>query len=306
MTAIAIIHSGTFGADNQTCFSAGLSAGLGASPMPSIATKDAQGIYRNIRGLIRQAITQTPSLDLIVTAGGLIVANAAEAELTQGTDPQFVFLSGVIPPSAGPKNSGGASLNVPVENMNRRNLLTSRPTPVPSGNIYLVVNNNAAIRDLEIAGWTNVARFFASGPSPDDNTNDTASTNNFIAEFRTLAGMSPTPLGLVISPSPYFRHWRSAFTKALAHVLPVPVCYPFQDFVVAAGATNPGNNMSLNRPFLSRPNTASAAEIANTAYYRLGLKAGTFLARKTATTPRPNVGKVQWDGTNPGSWVPVP
>lgn len=103
----------------------------------------------------------------------------------------------------------------------------------------------------------------------------------------------------MISPDPYFRLWRTAFTIALANQLPVPVCYSYHDLVEAANTTgNAANSVSLDKPWLSRPPGAAAADIAKTAYYQLGLKAGRYLVAKASGHPKQFVGITTWMGTD--------
>jgi hypothetical protein len=95
----------------------------------------------------------------------------------------------------------------------------------------------------------------------------------------------------VISADPYFRLWRTAFTTALGNILPVPVCYPFQDFKDAIQPNQPNydNSAVLDLPQLNDPNDSSNSE---TAYYKLGWQAGRYLAGTA------NVRVVTWDWQN--------
>jgi hypothetical protein len=250
MATIAIVTSIQFGGHPRSCFEAGLSASGAAHPITIAPPYEAQGNYGVLNTLVSNAASTHP--DLIVTAGGLAAATAASSMLNQGNgDPQFVYLSGVLLTGSNPCNSGGVNQNVPLENTERRNKLTGHPPPfnVNPARIWLVVNNNNPISTQEGTSWgTNVHPFFASGPNPPTNANDATASNHFIQEFAALAAEANPPLGLVISPDPYFRLWRTAFTIALANRLPVPVCYSYHDFVDAASTTaNAANSVRLSR-----------------------------------------------------------
>jgi hypothetical protein len=297
MTTIAVVTAITFGGNLQTCFEAGLNASAGHSvTIPHVF--EAKGDYGvlTLQTLVQYAASTKP--DLIVTAGGLPAAMAAANTLDPQTDPQFVYLSGILLNTTNTCNSGGVNQNVPMQNQARKSTLTGRvadPT-----RIWLVVNNNNTIfSNAEIAAWgkASVQEFFQGSPTnPPTNTNDNTNNNHFIQEFQALASMATPPLGLVISPDPYFRHWRTAFTIALDDQLPVPVCYPYHEFVDAAAPTgNHGNSISLDEPALARG--AGPTPLTDTAYYQLGLKAGQFLTAKASGHPKQFVGVTTWNGT---------
>jgi hypothetical protein len=303
MATIAIVTSTSYGLNNQASFNAGLTSSLGGQPQPTIPPAlAANGIYDSatLRNLVRTAANSRP--DLIVTAGGLVTAMAAAAELTQPNDPKCVFLSGTDLPAGTPTLAlaGGVNMNNPDEDIERKRVLTDPPFNVPPGQIYLVVNHNAPMSDIDAHNWppAKVARFFSGGANPPTNANDTSANNHFIAEFRALAGRSPRPRGLVISADPYFRLWRTAFTIALAHEIPVPVCYAFQDFLDAIdaqpGKPNLANSRALDLPRLNNP---AIANDPDTAYFKLGSQAGRFISGTA------DVGVIDWDARNT-QWLP--
>ncbi len=293
MPNIAIVTSISFGGNNAACFNAGLASTFGGPTQ--ITTFSSNGDYdpNKLRCLTRSAANSGP--DLIVTAGGLVTAVAAAAELTTA-DPKFVFLSGAaLPGPKPPALAGGVNINNASEDVARKQVLTGRPFNVPSGHIYLVVNNNSPLNDG--AGWppAKVARFFNNAPNPP--TNDPNTGVHFIAEFQALAQQNPTPGGLVVSADPYFRLWRTAFTVALAAVLPVPVCYAYQDFIDAINALpntpNINNSRALDLPNLNNPANPNDP---NTAYFQLGKQAGRFLAGTA------DMKVVKWDAGN-NTWL---
>jgi hypothetical protein len=294
MATVAIVTSISFGSDNEACFKKGLLAILGTLPT-ILPPFEARGDYNLLRTLVTSAARNNPKPDLIVTAGGLVTADAASKVLGQ-TDPKFIFLSGDMLSVAHPTAlAGGVNMNCPGEDQVRRKKLTDPPFSVPTGKIYLVVNSNALMSDNDATGWPSakVARFFKGIPNP-DNTN----VNNFVAEFKALAQNNPRPEGLVISADSYFRLWRTAFTAALGTTLPVPVCSPFQDFIDAINnqSTKPNiaNSISLDLPKLNNPTND---DDPNTAYFQLGKQAGRFLANAT------DVKVVAWDAAT-SKWLP--
>jgi hypothetical protein len=168
----------------------------------------------------------------------------------------------------------------------------------PPGKIYLIVNYNAPMSGKDSLNWppAKVAKFFDGRQNPPTNTRDATANNNFIAEFKTLAQQTPRPEGLVVHADPYFRLWRTAFVIALADQLPVPVCYPYNDYISAVNSLhrklNINNSIALDEPPLNNPNNDSDPL---TAYFQLGKQVGRYLAGTA------NVKVVTWDPGNK-SW----
>ena len=296
MATIAIVTSTTFGSDNAACFKSGLSSSLGGNPQPTILPpfQSPNGSYdlATLQPLIRSAVNNNPGPDLIVTAGGLPTAMAAAAELTHPNDPKFIFLIGDALGGNPTALAGGVNMNNPSEDTARKKLLTDPPFNVAPGKLYLVVNSNINASPMshnDAHNWppAKVAKFFNGVPNPPD------PTATFNTEFTNLKNSNPTPEGLVISADPYFRLWRTAFTAALGSILPVPVCYPFQDFIDAINnqpnTPNIHNSVALEQPKLNNPNDSSDA---STAYFQLGKQTGRFLAGTA------NVKVVNWDAAN--------
>lgn len=293
MTNVAIVTSISFGGDNAACFNKGLLSVLAAAPnIPD--PFQANGVYdtNTLRTLVRNAANSYPRPDLIVAAGGLVMAQAAAAELTNA-DPKFVYLTGDTLTGNAPAAAGGVNMNNPGEDQVRKQLLKDNFGLQP-GKLYLVVNFNAPMSGNDANNWppAKVAKFFQNGNPPGDPTND------LNTEFTNLKNSNPTPEGLVISADPYFRLWRTAFTKALGNILAVPVCYPFQDYIDAINAEpnqpNLGNSVALDQPKL---NNSTNDSDPNTAYYQLGKQAGRFLSGTA------NVKVVKWDAAT-ATWLP--
>jgi hypothetical protein len=291
MTNIAIVTSTSFGGSNKDCFKAGLASALSSQHQPTILDPfESDGSYSDLRQLVRKAVNNNPRPDLIVAAGGLEMAQAAAWEL-QEQDPKFIFMSNDALEGRAVALAGGANINAPGEDAARKALLKSKYPNVQDASMYLVVNNNSPMWPNDAKNWppARVARFFDGVPNPRKNEQTTDADNHFIAEFDQLAQRKPTPTGLVISADPYFRYWRTAFAIALAEKIPVPVCYPFQEFVdVSARTANKGNSIALDKPPL---NNSSDPGDQTTAYFQLGRQVGKFVAGTA------DVGVVTWNGS---------
>src|SRR5262249_9185222 len=154
----------SFGASNEACFRAGLGSALRDQGPPTfLPTLQSQGDYdvAHLRKLIRSAVDQTPKPDLIVAAGGPIMAQAPAPEL-QEPNPKFIFLSGDDLEASPTSLAGGINLNTPGANEARRALLKSKYPSVRDESMYLVVNDNNPMAENEARTWPRdqVARFF--------------------------------------------------------------------------------------------------------------------------------------------------
>jgi hypothetical protein len=290
MANIAIVTSTAFGGSSGACFQAGLTSCLGDRPQPGIHNFQSRGNYEvtGLRALLRSAVDNIPRPDLIV-AIGLETARAAGLELQKQDDPKFIFLSGDALVEKPIALAGGVNINAPSEDDTRKDLLKKRYPNVQDSSMYLVVNDNSPIWRNDARNWPSdrILRFFENAPNPARNEQTSDADNNFIAEFDKVSQKTPAPTGLVISVDSYFIYHRTAFTIALATKLPVPVCYPFQDFVDVA-TSNKGNSIALNRPPL---NNSRDPNDQTTAYFQLGKQVGKFFAGVT------DVGIVTWRGS---------
>ena len=290
MANIAIVTSTAFGGSNEACFQGGLTSSLGERPQPTIHGFQANGNYdvTDLRALVRSAVNNIPRPNLIV-ATSLEMARAAASELQEQDDPKFVFLSGDALGEKPIALAGGVNINAPGEDEARKTLLKKRYPDVQDASMYLVVNDNSPMWPNDARNWPpdRIARFFEAAPNPLSNTQTSDPDNHFIAEFNKLAQRTPTPTGLVIGVDPYFMYFRTAFTIALAAKLPIPVCYPFQDFVDVA-TSNKANSIALNKPPL---NNSSDPSDQTTAYFQLGKQVGKFVAGIA------DVGVVTWNGS---------
>jgi hypothetical protein len=302
---IGIVHSTDFDGTLAQCFIYGLGvAGWAEQPTGTQkkveikAKKVVQGKYgyghpTDLEDAVKGHLPG--GVDLIVAAGGIAAATAAASALV-GTQVPFVCLIGRMPETGIPpaNNSGGVNLDTPGQNKQRVTELTTHfyNPPIDPTNVYLVVNANSQMTKQEVVDWNaavnqNVMMFFEAAPN--DNTND-----NFLNYVKELATTSPKPSGLVISSDPYFRYDGNPalLTRALADELNIPVCYPFQEFKDAAPAASKSNSIVYG-PQLSTSNS-DQAEIAKTAYYQLGYKAGNVLKNRTASKPVPVLGYEKW------------
>ncbi len=297
MANIAIVAPTEFGGRNEECFRAGLASSSGGIPQPTFLQPNAKdrffqsrGVYgiTELRTLVRSAADTRP--DLIVTVEGLVMAQAAALELRE-CDPRFVFLSGDALGWRPIALAGGVNLSTPSQDDARKSLLKSTFAAVDDSSMYLVVNNNSPVLPNEARSWppARVARFFQDKrDNPRTNKHNVDKENNFIAEFEVLARREPRPSGLIIAADPYFRYFRTAFTKAVAKILPVPVCYPFQEFVDACEKTgNKENSIALNSPSLN----SSTSGDETTALFQLGKQVGRYLSGTE------DLGVVTWNGS---------
>jgi len=279
---VALVTSIAFGANDAACFNSGFN-----SSIPPDLIFPAKGNYSDLKNKVAAAVATNP--DLIVAAGGLVTAEAVTAFLGAASTPKFIYLAGDIPPGNNPACAGGVDINNPGELQERKKKLTTAYPQIDSANIYMVYNFNNPMKG---EGWTGfLAPFFASGGNPVDPTlalNDT--------EFPNLSAQTPKPSGLIISGDPYFRYWRSAFTLALGTILPIPVCYPYQDYLTAITPNGPNinNSIAFDGPRLN--NHANPAD-NETAYYMLGLQAARFASGTM------NVGVEKWDPST-HKWKP--
>jgi hypothetical protein len=290
--------SGSFAA----CFYQGLlDAGWSRPPAPTgkqpvvCKTKGAHGRYGGTYGNrdIISAIRGLGNVDLVIATGGNMSAVAAHDAHGTGSPP-FVFLIGVMPGDlnsiAG--NKGGVILDTPTQNQLRIVKLKTKYPTIDVTKIYLVQNANSTMGGAEATAWLKlgagrVSKFFSGdNPDPDDSKAVQAAIDN------SLTGLTGAE-GLVISADPFFRDARiiTKFTAALK-TLGIPVCYPLKDYFDL-------DPKDQNRVWLGAPlDSTDPAEIPNTAYYKLGMKAGSYL-----TSPG-DVGKIKWDAQN-NMWVSV-
>jgi hypothetical protein len=211
------------------------------------------------------------------------MAQAAASEL-QEQDPKFIYLSNDALEGNPAAFAGGVNLNAPGADHARKTLLKKTYSSVEDASMYLVVNNNSPMSANDAKDWPSdrVARFFDGVANPLRKAGD-----QFKVEFAKLAQRRPAPTGLVISADPHFFYWRTAFTNAVAEKLPVPVCYPFQDFVDAVTG-NKDKSIALDNPPL---NNSSDASDQTTAYFQLGKQVGRFISGIA------DVGMLTWDGS---------
>jgi hypothetical protein len=295
MKNIAIVTSTTFGGRNKACFESGLaSSSNGKTEAVILPPFQSLGIYdqSRLRESVRKAANYDRRPDVIVAVDGHEMAKAAALEL-QEQDPKFIFLSGDALGGKTVALAGGVNMNAAGVNDVRTTLLKKNPK-VKEESTYLVVNNNSPTWLNDARAWppSRVARFLHGVANP-ENKRTTDADNHFVAEFEKLAKREPAPTGLVISSDPYFRHWRTAFTIALAAKLPIPVCYPFQEFVDAS-AGNKDNSVALDSPPL---NNSTRDSDETTAYFQLGKQVGRFIAGVQ------DVGVVTWNGSE---WLETP
>src|SRR5262245_30237305 len=111
MPDIVVVTSTQFRGNNLECFKHGFLSSFGSPPnITAILAADGDYDALALKGLIRKAADGKPTL--IVTAGGLVTALAAAAELGNN-DPKFVYLGGDALPKdlAAPAFAGGVNID---------------------------------------------------------------------------------------------------------------------------------------------------------------------------------------------------
>src|SRR5204863_3268238 len=135
----------SFGNINDQCFRKGL-ASVGALPT-ILPPFQAEGNYDEtfLRSKIRAAVNNNPAPNLIVTAGGIAMAVAAQKELTQANDPKYIYLTGDDPGNPTAATAGGVNMDNPGGDKARKDAITHGQPPfnVDPGKIYLIVNYNS-------------------------------------------------------------------------------------------------------------------------------------------------------------------
>jgi hypothetical protein len=196
MSKIALVHSTRYGGHNKACFEAGLQRGGVPVPPNTVHPFPCNGDYGDAANEVGKAIADNP--DLIVTAGGLVPADAAKAALGAGGKP-YIYLAGILQSNPGQTNQGGVVLNSAAQDGARLQLLNGK---CDLARVYLVVNNNGVMPATEIGLWpnNNVARFFAGMANPTEPHAHQLLTQ----DVANLAASNPTPSGLVISAGSVF------------------------------------------------------------------------------------------------------
>src|SRR5262245_3763101 len=187
MANIAVVSSTEFGGSNRDSFLAGLTSSLGGKPQPTILKPfESRGNYNSIElcKLVRSAVNNNPKPDLIISVGGLEMAQAAASELQDEQDPKFIFLSNDALEGNPVGLAGGVNLNAPCVDDARKRLLNTIGGSVEELSTYLIVNNNSPMWRNDAKNWplNRVARFFEGAPNPLQKASE-----NFIAEFDKLA-----------------------------------------------------------------------------------------------------------------------
>jgi hypothetical protein len=180
------------------------------------------------------------SIGLIVTVGGLIAFQAANALATK----PFISLLGVTPASVGAKCFGGVTLQSFASNPGR--IAHLRNKGFSESQIGLFQNPNSAMAQAEAAAWTGAKPPILGGV---DSSRDN-DPNAFASDFNSLPAAITA---LVLSGDPFFQDSKDDLVRA-ANGSGRYMCYPFQDYGDGSPAPTAGR-ATLFGPELTDPYT---------------------------------------------------
>ena len=259
---IGVLSSISFGG---TALAAAFQKGLGRDVPMNV--KDNRGYDAKALNEALQALNNDVKLGLIVTVGGLVVAQEAAKE-TGATLP-FISLVGGTPgmfPSLGQGYfRGGVSLETFAQNPHRIAHLAS--LGIPENKICLLSNPNSYMAAAETAAWTSAARgpVIKAGGTRKGSPN---STTTYRTAFEKIAqaGM----IGVVVSADPFFKETMDELIDVANEWIGQGkgrrICYPLHDYENPAGRCKPAPGYTLHGPMLEE------------AYESLGRMAAAFLA----------------------------
>jgi hypothetical protein len=256
------IDPGLLGAFTQQ-----LPNGTTVTPYPSL-TYNKNKLTRQIKKL-----DNDPACVLIVTIGGSVTYEAANAYLTDSNQKQFISLVGSVPESANQSSQlyGGVALNSAETNSYRIKWLKNN-AGFPPNQITLLRNLNSEMRAREAALWAGNECIVNGG----NDTNGDNSNATYAADFAKIS----TP-AVIISADPYFQDSKAQLIQA-ANAWGGYVCYPLQDY--NNGTPTPTKGVLIGPSLL-------------VAYQMLGGQANAFLQSAAS----PGVVPVQ----NPNQVTPV-
>jgi hypothetical protein len=247
-------------------------------------------------------------VDMIVAAGGLMTAIAVAKSLNAigPANLPFVYLIGRSPTAADSNaadffqsrfKSGGVDQNIPALNeQSFQQLKNKSGNVVTVDNVGLIVNDNNAMSNPEVALWT------ANGHKPSFVYQVQGENDKQVSMlFQKIKSASPQPAGIVVSSDPYLRSVGPDFDTSLRDAnggnFSGWVCYPYQEYL---DQDPPANNQSIKSDF-TPPLATDDPTDQKSAYYQLGLKAGAVLDALVANPgTKPDVGILTWNGS---SWA---
>jgi hypothetical protein len=247
-------------------------------------------------------------VDMIVAAGGLTAAIAVAKALNAvaPTHFPFIYLIGRSPLAAetdaaaffsSQHKSGGIDQNIPAQNEKSfQQMKDASKNVVTADTVGLIVNDNNAMSKPEVDLWT------AQGHKPSlvfqvPGEND----QQMSLLFQKIKQTNPQPTGIVVSSDPYFRSIGPEFDMNLRDAsggnFAGWVCYPYEDYL---DQDPPANKQSIKSDY-TPPLATDDPTDQKSAYYQLGIKAGTVLdALVTTPGSKPDVGILTWNGSDWG------
>jgi len=261
---IGVLSSISFGG---TALAAAFRKGLGRDVPMNV--KDNRGYDAKSLNEALQALNNDVELGLIVTVGGLVVAQEAAKE-TGATLP-FISLVGGTPgifPSLGQGYfRGGVSLETFAQNPHRVAHLAT--LGVPESKICLLSNPNSYMAAAETAAWMSGGRgpVIKAGGTSKGSSNSTTTYRPAFAEI-AKTGM----VGVVVSADPFFKETMDELIDAangwITQGKGRRICYPLLDYENPTGKCKPAPGYTLHGPILEE------------AYELLGRMAADFLASR--------------------------
>ena len=271
--SIRIITSSTFPATMQNSFLAGLTdAGYPGTVFQAGDIVQEDGNYDDTEGATATALytdmssaDADASVNVIIAAGGLVTAHAANKNVKQTP---FLVLVGQEPKfdMNAPTYCGGVNLNMAEQNLMRHDLLVGHYNVNPKS-VWLIWNSNSKMGKYEKrqwhrhGGWSDVSV----------NQNSEAAIANAFTTAKNGGAKA-----VVISGDPYFTAHMDALVKA-ANGSQLLVCYPFSAY--ANAATPPAPKVSM----IFGPDI-------EVAYRLVGRKAGILLDNFAANSKAPDLG----------------
>jgi hypothetical protein len=257
---VKIITSGKCSADMQTSFLAGLTDAGYPSFVFNTATDlvEEDGQYDDTGGATSTqlyadmaAADSDKNVSLIIAAGGIVSALAANTKVTQtpflvliGQQPKFDLNASTY--------CGGLTLDMAEQNLLRHDLVVSH-YGVGKKKVVLIWNKNSNMGKFEKRQWNRNN----SWPDVPVTTNSDAAIT---AAFTTAKGLGDA---VVISGDPYFLAHRDTVVSA-ANSSQLKICYPFSAYANGTNAPTRGSSMIFG------PNIELA-------YRLLGRKSGAIL-----------------------------
>ena len=208
---------------------------------------------------------------LVVTVGGLVAYESANAILDANADKPFISLIGSNDPlEPTPRFWGGVSLESSAKNDAR--IIYLQGLGHAADKICLFQNLNSEMRTKEVMNWNGHKHVGHGG----NNSNGENDNSDFSGDFARLPGDATA---VVISADPYFLHTKDELIAAANNAKNAAgaflhVCYPLQDYGNGNTTPTPGK-ATLYGPTLKE------------AYYKLGKKAGDAITAQASVGIEP-------------------